>query len=113
MTKVNIASEKKFIDVWQTDIDDEIFIETVKNISLTVNHVSCVLSIEKKKRFISLVLRSCSQLNQSRELYLIEISALTVLFIYLRLLLLYLLFMLLVLVKLHSYDLLYIDSWHY
>ena len=58
------------------------------------------------------MLRSCSQLNQSRELYLIETSALTVLFIYLRQLLLYLLLMLLVLVNLHSYDLLYAGSWH-
>ena len=59
-----------------------------------------------------IMLRSCSQLNQSRELYLIEISAFTVLFIYLRQLLLYLLLMLLVLVNLHLYNLFYVDPWH-
>ena len=45
---MNIANEKEFIDVWQTDIDDEIFIEIVKSTSLTVSHINCVLSIEKK-----------------------------------------------------------------
>ena len=53
------------------------------------------------------MLRSCNQLNQSRELYLIGASVFTVLFIYWMLLLLYLLFMLLVLINLHPYDLLY------
>ena len=48
MTKINIASEKKFIDVWRTNIDDEIFIKIMKSTSLTVSHVSCMLSIEKK-----------------------------------------------------------------
>ena len=48
---MNIASEKKFIDVWQTDINDEIFIEIMKSTLLIVSHVSCVLSIEKKKTF--------------------------------------------------------------
>ena len=48
MTRMNIASAKKLIDVWRINIDDEIFIKIVKNTSLTVNHVSCVLSIEKK-----------------------------------------------------------------
>ena len=59
------------------------------------------------------ILRSCSQLNQSRELYLIEINAFTILFTHLMLLLLYLLFMLLILVKLYSYDLLYAGSWQF
>ena len=59
MTRMNIADEKKFIDVWQTNIDDEIFIETVKSMSLIVNYVNCVLSIEKKKRFISFESRIC------------------------------------------------------
>ena len=59
MTKVNIANEKKFIDVCRTDINDEIIIEIVKCTSLIVNHVSCVLSIEKKKRFISFEFRIC------------------------------------------------------
>ena len=59
MTRMNIASEKKSIDVWQTNIDDEIFIEIVKSTSLIVSHVSCVLSIEKKKRFISFESRVC------------------------------------------------------
>ena len=56
---MNIANEKKFIDMWQTNINDEIFIEIVKSMSLTVNHVNCVLSIEKKKRFISFKSRIC------------------------------------------------------
>ena len=47
-----------------------------------------------------------------RALDFIEINSFTILFIYLRLLLLYLLFMLLILVKLHSYDLLYAGLWH-
>ena len=45
---MNIVNEKKFIDVWRTDIDDKIFIKIVKSTSLTMNHVSCVFSIEKK-----------------------------------------------------------------
>ena len=49
MIKMNIASEKKFIDVWQININDEIFIEIIKSISLIMSHVNCVLSIEKKK----------------------------------------------------------------
>ena len=59
MTRMNIADEKKFIDVWRTNIDDEIFIEIVKSTSLIVSHVNCVLSIEKKKRFISFEFRVC------------------------------------------------------
>ena len=48
-----------------------------------------------------------------RTLNLVEIIFFMILFIYLRLLLLYLLFMLLILIKLHSYDLLYVGSWYY
>ena len=51
ITRMNIADEKKFINIWQTDINDEIFIKTVKSTLLIMNHVSCVLSIEKKKTF--------------------------------------------------------------
>ena len=61
MTRMNIANEKKFIDVWRTDIDDEIFIKIMKSTSLTVSHVSCVLSIEKKNALFHLNLDSVSE----------------------------------------------------
>ena len=59
MKRMNIANEKKFIDVERTDIDDKIFIKIVKSTSLIVSHVSCMFSIEKKKRFISFESRVC------------------------------------------------------
>ena len=87
----------------------ESFIETFK--IMHFNNVRTII-VDEIQRIVNVtlyrqLLRSCSQLNQSRKLYFIGASALTVLFIYLRQLLLYLLLMLLVLVNLHSYDLLY------
>ena len=61
MTRMNIASEKKFIDMWQINIDDEIFIRIVKSMSLTVNHVNCVFSIEKKSPSFHLNFESVSE----------------------------------------------------
>ena len=61
MTRMNIASEKKLIDVWQIKINDEIFIKIVKSTSLTVNHVSCIFSIEKKSVLSHLNFESVSE----------------------------------------------------
>ena len=47
MTRMNIASEKKFIDVWQINIDDEIFIEIIKSTSF--NYESCQLRAFNRK----------------------------------------------------------------
>ena len=48
MTKTNIKIEKTFIDAWQTNIDDAIYIKIVKNISLIVTFVNVKSSTEKK-----------------------------------------------------------------
>ena len=48
MTKTNIKIEKIFIDVWQTNINDAIYIKIVKNMSLIVTFVN-VKSLTKKK----------------------------------------------------------------
>ena len=49
MTKTNIKVKKTFIDAWQTNIDDAIYIKIVKNMSLIVTSVSVKSSTEKKK----------------------------------------------------------------
>ena len=48
MTKTNIKVEKIFIDAWQTNINDAIYIKIVKDILLIVIFVS-VKSLIKKK----------------------------------------------------------------
>ena len=48
--KMNIASAKKFIDAWQININDAIYIEIVKSMSQVANNVNYVLLIKKKKR---------------------------------------------------------------
>ena len=48
MMKMNIKIEKTFIDAWQTNIDDAIYIKIMKNMSLTVTFVN-VKSLTKKK----------------------------------------------------------------
>ena len=50
--KTNIKIEKTFIDAWQTDINDAIYIKIVKNMSLIVTFVSVKSSTEKKKHCI-------------------------------------------------------------
>ena len=48
MTKTNIKVEKIFIDAWQTDIDDAIYIKIVKDMSLIMTFVSVKDSTTKK-----------------------------------------------------------------
>ena len=48
MTKINIKIEKIFIDAWQINIDDAIYIKIVKDMLLIVTFVS-VKSLTKKK----------------------------------------------------------------
>ena len=47
MTRMNIACEKKFIDVWQTNIDNEIFFQNYKK--YVVNWKSCQLRALNRK----------------------------------------------------------------
>ena len=49
MTKANIKIKKTFIDAWQINIDDAIYIKIVKNMSLIVTFVN-VKSLTKKKK---------------------------------------------------------------
>ena len=49
ITKTNIKVKKIFIDAWQTNIDDAIYIKIVKNMSLTVTFVSVKSSTKRKK----------------------------------------------------------------
>ena len=49
MTKTNIKIKKTFIDAWQTNINDAIYIKIMKNMSLTATFVNVKNSTEKKK----------------------------------------------------------------
>ena len=52
MTKMNIKIKKTFIDVWQTDIDDAIYIKIMKDMSLIVTFVNVKSSTKRKKHCI-------------------------------------------------------------
>ena len=52
MTKRNIEFKKTFIDAWQTDINNIIYIKIIKNISLIVIFVNEKDLTEKKKYYI-------------------------------------------------------------
>ena len=54
--KINIKVKKIFIDAWQTNIDNAIYIKIVKNISLVVTFVS-VKSLIKRKKYC--ILHEC------------------------------------------------------
>ena len=49
---MNIKVEKTFIDAWQTDIDDAIYIKIVKDMSLIMTFVSVKSSTKRKKHCI-------------------------------------------------------------
>ena len=52
MTKMNIKIKKTFIDAWQTNIDDAIYIKIIKDMLLTVTFVNVKNSIKKTLHFI-------------------------------------------------------------
>ena len=52
MTKMNIKVKKTFIDAWQTNIDDTIYIKIVKDMSLIATFVNVKSSTERKKHYI-------------------------------------------------------------
>ena len=61
MTKINIRIEKTFIDAWQTNIDDAIYIKIVKDMSLVVTFVNVKSLTERKKHCI---LHKCWHLSE-------------------------------------------------
>ena len=52
MTKTNIKIKKTFINAWQTNINNAIYIKIVKNMSLTVTFINVKSSIKKTLHFI-------------------------------------------------------------
>ena len=48
--KINIANKKKFINAWQININNAIYIKIVKSMSQVANNVNYMFSIKKKKR---------------------------------------------------------------
>ena len=52
MTKTNIKIEKIFIDAWQINIDNAIYIKIVKDMSLIMTFVNVKSLTKKKKRYI-------------------------------------------------------------